>query len=79
MRVRLTVTPGTVGSNEFRALVTDYDTGVEGVASVEGVAAVHIDDVFAMLAANVDRTRALLTRAIPAVPTERACACGSQN
>ncbi|HKN48919.1 MAG TPA: hypothetical protein VJ010_01685, partial [Actinomycetota bacterium] len=27
VRVRLTVTPGTVGPNEFQARVTDYDTG----------------------------------------------------
>src|SRR6185312_15287808 len=27
LRVRLTITPGTVGPNTFRADVTDYDTG----------------------------------------------------
>ncbi|HEX7166169.1 MAG TPA: S-methyl-5'-thioadenosine phosphorylase [Acidimicrobiales bacterium] len=56
------------------ALVTDYDTGVEGD---EGVAPVRMDDVFAVLRANVDRTRSLLFRAIPEIPVERSCSCGS--
>jgi 5'-methylthioadenosine phosphorylase len=54
------------------ALVTDYDTGVEGN---QAVAPVTMDEVFAMLRRNVDRTRALLLRAIPKVPVEPACAC----
>jgi 5'-methylthioadenosine phosphorylase len=58
------------------ALITDYDTGVEGD---DGVAPVRMDDVFAMLQANVDRTRAVLFRAIPAIPPAGAatCACAS--
>jgi 5'-methylthioadenosine phosphorylase len=67
------------------ALVTDHDTGVEGgvpgVGGNEGGVgeAVRMDDVFAVLRANVDRTRALLFRAIPAIPSapEAKCACAS--
>jgi copper transport protein len=33
VRVRLTVTPGTVGPNRFRAVVTDYDSGRPAPAS----------------------------------------------
>jgi 5'-methylthioadenosine phosphorylase len=56
------------------ALVTDYDTGVEHDASIGPVT---MDDVFEVLRTNVDRTRSLLMRVIPAVPAERgsACAC----
>ena len=49
------------------ALVTDYDTGLEGVAGIEPVT---MDAVFAVLAGNVERTRQLLFAAIPAVPEE---------
>jgi 5'-methylthioadenosine phosphorylase len=58
------------------ALVTDYDTGVEGD---DGVPPVRMDDVFAVLQANVERTRAVLRRAIPAIPDAAAatCACAS--
>jgi 5'-methylthioadenosine phosphorylase len=56
------------------ALITDYDTGVEGD---EGISPVTMDEVFAVLRANVERTRALLFRAIPAIPEQRACACGA--
>jgi 5'-methylthioadenosine phosphorylase len=56
------------------ALITDYDTGLEGV---EGIAAVTMDEVFATLQANIDRTRALLAAAIPAVPTARGCPCAA--
>jgi 5'-methylthioadenosine phosphorylase len=55
------------------ALVTDYDAGLEGV---EGGAAVTMDAVFAMLAANVERVQRLLVRAVPSVPAEQSCACG---
>ncbi len=44
------------------ALVTDYDAGVEEDASV---APVTMEQVFAVLAANVDRARRVLFRAIP--------------
>jgi 5'-methylthioadenosine phosphorylase len=55
------------------ALITDYDTGLEGT---DGIAPVSMDEVFAVLAANVERTRDLLTAAIPAIASERRCACG---
>jgi 5'-methylthioadenosine phosphorylase len=54
------------------ALITDYDTGVEGV---EGIGPVTMDEVFAVLAANVSRTRDLLSAAIPAIPAEPGCGC----
>lgn len=56
------------------ALVTDFDTGVEHDASI---APVTMDEVFAVLRSNIDRTRSLLTRVIPAIPPSRggACAC----
>ena len=47
------------------ALITDYDTGLEGV---EGIEPVTIEVVFEVLRRNVERTRALLAAAIPAVP-----------
>ena len=58
------------------ALITDYDTGVEGDADVPPVRMV---DVFAMLRANVDRSRALLFRMIPSIPPSVAatCSCAS--
>jgi 5'-methylthioadenosine phosphorylase len=46
------------------ALVTDHDAGLEGV---EGIAPVTIEQVFAVLASNVELTRRILHRAIPAV------------
>jgi 5'-methylthioadenosine phosphorylase len=55
------------------ALITDYDTGLEGI---DGIAPVTMDQVFAVLAANVERTRDLLAAAIPAVAAERTCRCG---
>ena len=58
------------------ALVTDYDTGVEHDA---GVAAVTIEAVFEMLRRNVDRTRSLLARVIPAIPSERGSACSCEE
>ncbi len=54
------------------ALITDYDTGLEGI---EGVAPVTMEEVFSTLARNVDRTRALLLAAVPSVPAERGCGC----
>jgi 5'-methylthioadenosine phosphorylase len=57
------------------ALVTDFDTGVE---DDPGVAAVTMDDVFAVLRANVAATRSLLFSALPAVPAERSsCGCAA--
>lgn len=54
------------------ALVTDYDTGVDGEPGVEPVS---MDRVFAVLRANVERTRAVLARAIPTVAGVRSCTC----
>jgi 5'-methylthioadenosine phosphorylase len=54
------------------ALVTDYDTGLEGV---EGIEPVTMQQVFATLAANVSRTRDLLFAAIPAIAATPGCHC----
>ena len=54
------------------ALITDYDVGVEGV---DGIEAVTQEEVFAFFERNLDQVRALLFRAIDAVPAERRCAC----
>jgi 5'-methylthioadenosine phosphorylase len=56
------------------ALVTDYDTGLEGIPGVEPVT---MEAVFDMLARNVERTKSLLVSAIPRIPEARSCACGS--
>jgi 5'-methylthioadenosine phosphorylase len=56
------------------ALITDYDTGLEGV---EGIQPVTMEAVFAMLARNVDRTRDLLFAAIPAIPADPGCTCAA--
>ena len=53
------------------ALVTDVDNAPEAEA-------VTMDEVFAVLRANVDRTRALLFSLIPSIPRERSsCSCAS--
>jgi 5'-methylthioadenosine phosphorylase len=54
------------------ALVTDYDTGVEGA---EGAGPVSQAEVFAFFEENVHRLRDLLVTALPEVPGERGCAC----
>lgn len=54
------------------ALITDFDSGVES----EGIEPVTMDEVLRVLAENVERSRALLLRAIPAIPAEPSCACG---
>jgi 5'-methylthioadenosine phosphorylase len=54
------------------ALVTDYDTGLEGV---DGIEPVTMEAVLRMLSVNVDRTRQLLFAAIPAVPATPSCHC----
>src|SRR6202012_537149 len=56
------------------ALVTDRDVGVADDPDSEPVT---MEAALAVLAANVDHTRRLLATAIPAVPTERGCACAS--
>lgn len=54
------------------ALVTDYDTGLEGDGSV---APVTLEAVLAVLAGNVEATRHVLDAAVPAVPETPACTC----
>jgi len=54
------------------ALVTDFDAGLEGVDG----AAVTMDEVFRVLADNVERVQRLLRRVIPSVPVDRSCPCG---
>jgi 5'-methylthioadenosine phosphorylase len=54
------------------ALVTDYDTGLEGV---EGIEPVTMEQVFQVLADNVVRTRELLFAAIPRIPEKPGCRC----
>lgn len=58
------------------ALVTDYDTGVEGI---DGIEPVTIEVVFEVLGRNVARTRELLAAAIPAIPVARTQACGCRS
>jgi 5'-methylthioadenosine phosphorylase len=54
------------------ALITDYDTGVEGV----GAEPVTQAEVFGFFRSNLDRVRTLLFDVIAAVPTDRTCSCG---
>lgn len=54
------------------ALVTDYDTGLDGEAGIEPVT---MDKVFAVLADNVERTRMLLLAAIPGLADAPPCHC----
>jgi 5'-methylthioadenosine phosphorylase len=58
------------------ALITDYDTGLEGV---DGIEPVTMDAVFEVLRRNVDRTRELLFAAIPAIPATRGQGCRCQE
>jgi 5'-methylthioadenosine phosphorylase len=54
------------------ALITDYDTGVEGEA---GVVPVTQAEVFEFFQNNVERVRALLFDVIAALPAKRECHC----
>jgi 5'-methylthioadenosine phosphorylase len=54
------------------ALITDYDTGVEGE---EGVVPVTQAEVFEFFQRNVDRVRGLLFDVIAAAPAKRECHC----
>ena len=63
------------------ALVTDYDagTGPSGQErdGVERAEAVTMEAIFKMLAENIERVKAVLHRAIPAVPEDLTCDCSS--
>lgn len=54
------------------ALITDYDVGLEGV---QGIKPVEMNDVFAMLSANVEVTRKIIEKALPNIAGSRACSC----
>jgi 5'-methylthioadenosine phosphorylase len=53
------------------ALVTDYDVGVDDIAPVS-----H-HEVMKVFGENIEALRNLLFAAIPEVPAERGCSCGS--
>lgn len=53
-------------------VITDYDSGLEGV---DGIEAVTMAAAFEVLGQSIGRVRQLLLDAIPAVPEERACRC----
>lgn len=56
------------------ALVTDYDTGLEGEPGIEPVT---MDEVFQFLGTNVEHVRSVLFELIPEIPEARTvCACG---
>lgn len=56
------------------ALVTDYDTGVEGAPHI---AAVSMDAVFSVLSAMVSTVREALAAIIDGLPPEPSCACAA--
>ena len=56
------------------ALITDYDTGVEGE---EGVEPVTQEEIFAFFDANLEKVRGLLFDAIGRVPAEITCSCSA--
>lgn len=56
------------------ALITDYDTGLEGV---EGIEPVTQEQIFKFFDDNLERVRALLFDAIAKVPTEIGCDCAA--
>ncbi|MEX2554789.1 MAG: S-methyl-5'-thioadenosine phosphorylase [Actinomycetota bacterium] len=53
------------------SLITDYDVGVEGVPPVS------VEEVVSVFSDNNERLRELLLAVAPAIPSERACACGT--
>ncbi len=58
------------------ALITDRDVGVEGDPDSRPVT---MEAAMAVLAANVEHTRRLLTAAIPAIPADPGCGCGASG
>ena len=69
--VNMTQYPETVLAAEMAipyvgiSLVTDFDSGVDGD---DGIVPVTMEAVFAVLAANIERVRAILVRLIPTLP-----------
>jgi 5'-methylthioadenosine phosphorylase len=63
------------------ALVTDYDAGQAPSGPERGDSlrqeAVSMDEVFRVLAENVERVKNVLLRAIPAIPAAAGCACSA--
>jgi 5'-methylthioadenosine phosphorylase len=53
------------------SLITDYDVGVEGVPPVT------VDEVVKVFGESIPRLRDLLVAIVPAIPSQRSCACGS--
>ncbi|HET6966418.1 MAG TPA: S-methyl-5'-thioadenosine phosphorylase [Acidimicrobiales bacterium] len=58
------------------ALVTDYDTGVEGE---EGIEPVSMDQIFAVLALMVGTVREVMRTVTELIPVERSCGCASSS
>jgi 5'-methylthioadenosine phosphorylase len=58
------------------ALITDRDVGIEGDPDSRPVT---MEAAMAVLAANVEHTRRLLTAAIPAIPVDPTCGCGASG
>ncbi len=56
------------------ALITDYDTGLEGV---EGIEPVTQEEIFKFFDDNLEKVRGLLFDAIGRVPTEIGCSCAA--
>jgi len=56
------------------ALITDYDTGLEGI---EGVEPVSQEMVFRFFEENLERVRGLLFEALERVPTDPGCSCAA--
>jgi 5'-methylthioadenosine phosphorylase len=56
------------------ALITDYDTGLEGQA---GIAPVSVAEVVEVLNANNERVRRLIERLVPRLTGPRTCPCAN--
>lgn len=56
------------------SLITDYDTGLEGV---EGIEPVSYETVFRVLEENNERLRGVLRRLVGAIEAQRTCGCRS--
>jgi 5'-methylthioadenosine phosphorylase len=56
------------------ALITDYDTGLEGI---EGVQPVQQDEIFRFFEANVDRLRAVVRLAVDRIDPDACASCAA--